>query len=550
MKRIWLDSYAPGVPADVHSPFRSLPALIEDASHRFASRPAFSCLGTTIDYATFGRLARDFAAFLQQRTGLSAGDRIGLMMPNQLTYAVAIAGALRAGLVVVNINPLFTPRELRQVLDDSGARALVLLAGLHTAMAESVGASAVEHLLLSALTDLTGHQPAQAAASGSFLAALEAGRSAQLAAPELVPDDLAFLQYTGGTTGTPKGAMLTHGNLLANVEQNRAWSAQRFVDGAEIVVGALPMYHIYGLTINYLVGMTMGALHLLVHDPRDTCDLVAQLSTVPFSVFSGVNTLFNALLSTPGFEDLDFSSLKATYGGGMSVQPVVAEHWTAVTGTPVLEGYGLTECSPTVTGNRHDLESFSGHVGLPLPSTTVSIRDEEDEEVGVDLPGELCVFGPQVMRGYWRREAASRNTLTGDGYLRTGDIAIMDHQGHVRIVERKKDLILVSGFNVYPTEVERIAMQLAGVEEVACIAAPDERDGEVVKLLVVTAPDAVLDAAAVTAHCRRLLTPYKVPRVVEFRDSLPKTTVGKVLRRALREEALAEYASRHGSSAP
>jgi long-chain acyl-CoA synthetase len=531
MKRIWLDSYAPGVPADIQPKHASLVELLDEASAAFASRPAFASLGAEIDYAGFGRLSRDFAAYLQQRLGLAAGDRIALMMPNQLAYAVAIAAALRAGLVVVNVNPQFTPRELRHQLEDSGAVALLALSQLEPVVQQVLADTAVTQVMFAELTDLTGADRG----TSDFAAALAEGSSLRLDAPPLAASDLAFLQYTGGTTGEAKGAMLSHGNVLANIEQNRVWSQGALAPGEEVLVSALPMYHIYGLTINYFMGIAIGGLGLLIHDPRDCDALIAQLGQHPFSLFSGVNTMFNALLLTPGFEDLDFTHLKATYGGGMSVQRPVAQHWVEVTGSCILEGYGLTECSPVVSGNRHDAVEFTGTVGLPYPATYVSIRDEDDEEVSPGCPGELCVYGPQVMSGYWRRAAASRNARTGDDYFRTGDIATLDESGHLRIVDRMKDMILVSGFNVYPNEVEEVAMTMPGVAEVACVGAPDDRAGELVKLLVVPRAGVTLTEAAVREHCRGQLTGYKVPRVVEFRDALPKSAVGKVLRRLLRE---------------
>ena len=510
-------------------------------------------MGVTLRYQDIDRLSRAFGAWLQQSLGLGKGERIALMMPNILQYPVALFGILRAGLVVVNVNPLYTPRELEHQLRDSGATAIVILENFAHTLQEVLSQTPVKTVIMTRLGDLfpfpkrplvnfvvkrirkmvpAWHIPNAI----PFRRVLSEGVGQTLADVPLDHADLAFLQYTGGTTGVSKGAMLTHGNLVANLQQASAWLGSGFKPGAEIVVTALPLYHIFCLTVNGLVFMKAGGHSILITNPRDMPGFVRELCKVRFTAITGVNTLFNGLLRTPGFDRLDFGALRLSGAGGMAVQRAVAESWHRVTGTPLIEGYGLTETSPLVTCNPLALSEYNGSIGLPLPSTELSIRDDDNRELGVgrDQIGEICIRGPQVMRGYWQRPDETAQVMTDDGYLRTGDIGYVDERGYVRIVDRKKDMILVSGFNVYPNEIEDVVALHPEVLEVAAIGVPDEKSGEVVKIVVVK-KDPALTAEALIEHCRQRLTPYKVPRQVEFRTELPKTNVGKILRRALRE---------------
>lgn len=553
MEKIWLKEYPSGVPAEIGlSEFSSLKAILEKNCARFAEKPAYSNRGVTLRYQDIERLSRDFGAFLQQR-GLQKGDRIALMMPNLLQYVVAVFGALRVGIVVVNVNPLYTPRELEHQLVDSGVVAIVIAENFAHTLQEVLAKTSIKTVVMTQLGDLfplpkrllvnfavkyvkklvpAWHIPKTI----SFRAALEMGKGQALADVPLTHDDLAFLQYTGGTTGVAKGAMLTHGNLVANLQQVSAWLHSFLRPGEEIVITALPLYHIFSLTANCLTFMKLGGENILITNPRDLPGLVKELGKLRFTVIIGVNTLFNGLLHTPGFAELDFSTLKASLGGGMAVQRAVAEHWCQVTGMPLIEAYGLTETSPAVCINPLDLTDYNGSIGLPLPSTEVSIRDDENRErgIGEDQTGELCVRGPQVMRGYWNRPDETAKVMTDEGYLRTGDIGYVDERGYIRIVDRKKDMILVSGFNVYPNEVEDVVARHPGVREVAAVGVPDEKSGEAVKIVVVK-KDPALTAEALLAHCREHLTGYKLPRRVEFRTELPKSNVGKILRRLLRD---------------
>jgi len=550
--KVWLKSYPPGVPAEVSAgEFASIRAILERSCGRYAGLPAFSCMGRTITYAGLDSLSRDFGSWLQNARGLAKGARVALMMPNLLQYPVALFGALRAGMVIVNCNPLYTPRELEHQLNDSGADAIVVLENFAHTVQEVVGRTRVRHIVTTRVGDLQGFPKSLLVNAAvkyvkrmvprwslpeatAFPRALAAGRRQPLTEPPLDHSDLAFLQYTGGTTGVSKGAMLTHGNIVANLQQVSAWVGGKLEEGREVVITALPMYHIYALTASCLANLKIGAHNVLITNPRDLPGFVKTLSRYRFSTMSGVNTLYNALMNTPGFADLDFSSLKVSVGGGMAVQRAVAERWKKITGKPLLEGYGLTETSPVVcTSPLVDGAEYNGTAGLPVPSTVVTIRDEGGRILPLGETGEICVAGPQVMKGYWNRPDETAKVMTADGAFRTGDIGLMTPEGYVKIVDRKKDMILVSGFNVYPNEVEDVIAMMPGVREVCAVPAPDEHSGEAVRVVIVR-KDPSLTKAQVIEHCRRELTGYKVPHIVEFWDELPKTNVGKVLRREVR----------------
>jgi long-chain acyl-CoA synthetase len=550
--RSWLKQYPPGVPADIDpDSYASLKEVIEEAFASHRQLPAFSNMGATLSYAQLDELSRAFAAWLQQKSGLRRGDRVALMMPNILQYPIALFGALRAGMVVVNTNPLYTPRELEHQLKDSGAKAIVIVENFAHVLEQVLARTDLKNVLVTGVGDLLGLPkgflvnfvlrhvrkqipPWKMPGSMSFRDALGIGLGLKLQPVELGGEDIAFLQYTGGTTGVAKAAVLTHRNMVANLLQALAWIKPALqAGGGRVVVTALPLYHIFALTTNCLAFLPLGARNVLITNPRDFPAFVAELKKYKFNFISGVNTLFNALLHTPGFESVDFGALRVSFAGGMAVQPVVAKRWKEVTGSIVSQGWGLTETSPIATANPVGLE-FNGSVGLPVPSTDISIRDDAGKELPVDGIGEICVFGPQVMRGYWNRPDETDNVMFGD-WLRTGDIGRMDAEGFVYIEDRKKDMILVSGFNVYPNEVESVAAEHPGVLEVAAVAQPDENSGEVVALFVVK-KDPTLTAEALIAHLRTELTGYKVPKHVYFRDELPKSNVGKILRRALRDE--------------
>jgi len=551
VEKIWLREYPPGVPAEVDlNEFVSLRDILEKSCRQFADYPAYSNMGMTLRYRDIDRLSRQFGAFLQKMLGLSKGERVAIMMPNVLQYPVALFGALRAGLTVVNVNPLYTARELEHQLIDSGASAVVIVENFAHTLQAVLGKTPVKNVVVTQVGDLLPFPkrtlinfvvkrikklvPAWAIPGAiPFRRALAAGAAWTLDDVPLDHHDLAFLQYTGGTTGVAKGAMLTHGNMVANLQQASAWLSPISKPAEEIVITALPLYHIFSLTANCLTFMKVGAHNLLITNPRDMPGFVKLLSKTRFSVITGVNTLFNGLLHTPGFDRLDFSRCKLALGGGMAVQRAVAERWKQVTGTPLIEAYGLTETSPAVCVNPLTLPEYNGSIGLPLPSTELSIRDEADRELGVGDVGEICVRGPQVMRGYWNRPDETAKVMTADGFLRTGDIGYVDEQGYTRIVDRKKDMILVSGFNVYPNEIEDVVAHHPGVLEVAAVGVPDEKSGEAVKIVLVR-KDPNLTAEAVIEYCRQNLTAYKVPRHVEFRAELPKSNVGKILRRLLR----------------
>ncbi|MCG8595813.1 MAG: AMP-binding protein [Kiloniellales bacterium] len=554
MEKIWLASYPSGVPKTIDlNDYRSLGDLFERSASAFADKPAFVNLGKGMTYGELGRLSQAFAAYLQGELGLAPGTRVALMMPNCLQYPIAVLGVLRAGCTVVSCNPLYTSRELAHQLEDSGAEAIVIIENFAAVLAEVVASTPVKHVIVSRLGDMLGFPkgnlvnlvvkhvkkmvpPWRIEGAVGFPAALARGATLDLQPVEVGHDDVAFLQYTGGTTGVPKGAMLTHGNMLANVQQSLAWVRPFVKPGEEVIVTALPLYHIFALTANCLTFAALGAANVLITNPRDIPTFVKELGKHRFTAITGVNTLFNALLNHPDFARLDFGRLRLALAGGMALHETVAEKWEQVTGQRLLEAYGLTEASPAVTINPMNHTERRGSIGLPVPSTEVSIRDEEGREVPLGTAGELCVRGPQVMKGYWNRPEETAQVMTADGFLQTGDVAQMDAQGFIRVVDRKKDMILVSGFNVYPSEIEEVVSKHPGVLEVGAVGTPDEKTGEAIKVAVVK-KDPDLTAEDVIAFCRRSLTAYKVPRRIEFREELPKTNVGKVLRRALREEA-------------
>jgi long-chain acyl-CoA synthetase len=556
--RPWLAGYAPGVHAEISlDDGATLVSVFEGAVARFAGRPAFACMGRSMAYAELDRQSASFAGWLTGAAGLSPGSRVAIMLPNLLQYPVALFGALRAGMVVVNVNPLYTPRELKHQLVDSGAEAIVILANFAATLEEVVADTPLRHVVITQVGDLLDFPrgvvanlvvrrvrklvpPYRLPGHLTLGTVLDRGRRAGFEPPPVAQSDLAFLQYTGGTTGVSKGAMLSHRNMVANLRQMRAWIGGLVKEGEEVVVTALPLYHVFSLVCNCLLFVSLGGLNLLITNPRDLGGFVKELGRWPFTVITGVNTLYNALLQHPGFAQLEFSRLKWAAAGGMALQEAVARRWHEVTGRLIQEGYGLTETSPVVTMQPTSSdEVYSGTIGLPLPSTEVSIRDDDGRDLPTGTPGELCVRGPQVMEGYWQREEATADVMYPDGYLRTGDVAVMDPGGHFRIVDRKKDMILVSGFNVYPNEVEGVVALHPDVVEAACIGIPDARSSEAVKVFVVPRAGANLTTEAVVEHCRRHLTGYKVPRHVEFIDELPKTNVGKILRRALRDRHLA-----------
>ena len=558
MDKIWLKSYRAGVPAEIDlNEYTSLNDVLAQSCSNFRNLPAFRNLGTTITYAELDRLSRHFAAWLQSLS-LAKGARVALMMPNLLQYPVALFGALRAGTIVVNINPLYTARELEHQLTDSGAEVIVILENFAHVLEKVLAKTAVKHVVTTQVGDLLAphrrlmvnftvksvkKMVPQWHIGGAIAFRTALARGARPRFDEAAPSqaDIAFLQYTGGTTGKSKGAMLTHGGLVANMLQARAWSRGILEEGSETIVTALPLYHVFSLTTNCLLFITLGGMNLLITNPRDMPGFVKELRKTPWTVITGVNTLFNGLLTTPGFDAVDFSRLKFALGGGAAVHRSVAERWQAVTRRPILQGYGLTETSPFVTCNPMNTE-YSGSIGLPLPSTEVAIMDDDGRPLPPGSEGEICVKGPQVMAGYWRMPGETEAAFTPDGWLRTGDIGVMDDNGYVRITDRKKDMILVSGFNVYPNEIENVIAAVPGVVECGVIGVPDVIAGEVIKAFVVT-ENPSLSADQIVAFCRQNLTNYKVPKMVEFRSELPKTPVGKILRRELRAIAVADQAA-------
>ncbi|MFN7784610.1 MAG: long-chain-fatty-acid--CoA ligase [Lysobacterales bacterium] len=554
--RPWLAQYPKGVPAEIDlEQYRSIVSVLEDSCDKYRSKPAFENMGKTISYDELDRLSYQFACHLLLDLKLKKGDRVAIMMPNLLQYPVAIFGVLRAGLTVVNTNPLYTARELKHQLNDSGAVAIVVVENFANVVQEVIKDTPVKHVFTTAVGDMLGFPKRlivnfvlkylrkavpdySLPGAVSFVDAVNAGAGKKLPTIDIAPSDIAFLQYTGGTTGVSKGAMLTHRNLVANMQQSSAWLGTNVKLGEEEIITALPLYHIFALTANCLVFIKFGGLNHLITNPRDMPGFVKTLSGIRFTAITGVNTLFNGLLNTPGFDKLDFSRLHLTLGGGMAVQRAVAERWKKVTGVTLVEAYGLTETSPAACINPMDLKDFNGAIGLPVPSTEASVQDEEGKILPIGEVGELCIRGPQVMAGYWQRPEETAKVLTADGWLKTGDMAKMDANGYCYIVDRKKDMILVSGFNVYPNEIEDVIATHPGVLEVAAVGVPDEKSGEAVKVVIVK-KDPNLSADDIKNHCRHELTGYKQPRYIEFRTELPKTNVGKILRRELRDSAAA-----------
>ncbi len=558
MDRIWLKSYPPGVPSDIDpSKYDSLVALLEESFAKYRDRKAFICMDKSITYGELDEASRAFGVYLQS-IGLAFGARVAVMMPNVLQNPVAIAGILRAGMTVVNVNPLYTPPELEHQLNDSGAEAIIVLENFAATLEHCIKSTRVKDVILTNMGDMLGFAkgaivnfvvrkvkkmvPAYSLPGAvQFKAALLAGKGKALDTRRIGPDDVAFLQYTGGTTGVSKGATLLHRNIVANVLQNDAWLQPALEKGPKIdqllVVTALPLYHIFALTACFLLAMRAGGVCLLIPNPRDIPNLVKELQKYKPSMFPAVNTLYNAMLNHPDFGKIDFSQLKASNGGGMAVQRAVADRWLKATGCPVIEGYGLSETSPTLTCNTADSAAFTGTIGLPMPSTELSIRDDAGNEVPLGEAGEICARGPQVMSGYWQRPDETAQVMTKDGFFRTGDIGVVDDKGMFKIVDRKKDMVLVSGFNVYPNEVEDAIAMHPGVLECAVIGVPDSASGEAVKAYVVRR-DSALTEEELKAFLAERLTGYKRPRHIEFRAALPKTNVGKILRRALRDEAM------------
>ncbi|MBM2854364.1 MAG: long-chain-fatty-acid--CoA ligase [Steroidobacteraceae bacterium] len=549
----WRRDYPPGVPGEIDpDSLRSLKQMFEDACRDYAERPAVSNMGRTLTYRELGEYSRHFAAWLQRQAGLRKGDRVALMMPNVLQYPIAIIGTLRAGCTVVNVNPLYTGRELEHQLNDSGATVIVIFENACAVLQQVISRTKIRRVVVTGIGDMLGFPKGQITnfvirhvkkmvppwklpGALPFNEIIRAGGSLKLDPVDVIGEDIAFLQYTGGTTGVSKGAILTHRNLVANTLQVVAFMPELSEIRNAVVITALPLYHIFALTSNFLVFTRVGGQNVLITNPRDMAGFVAELKRVRFTFITGVNTLFNALLHTPGFEKLDFSSLKVALGGGMAVQAAVSERWRQVTGRHICQGWGLTESSPVGTSNLPGTTDFTGSIGYPLPSTEISIRDDDGNSLPIGSVGEICIRGPQVMRGYWNRPDETAKVMLPGGWLRTGDIGRMDERGRTYIEDRKKDMILVSGFNVYPNEVEGVVAQMPGVLEVAAVAQPDEKSGEVVALFIVK-KDPALTSEQVIAFCKRELTGYKLPRAIYFREELPKTNVGKILRRTLRDE--------------
>ena len=558
MQKPWLKSYPAGVPAEINvNQYGSLVELLEESFAKYGERTAAICMDKGLKYRDIDRMSTALAAFLQAK-GLQPGARVAIMMPNVLQYMPVIAAILRGGFVVVNVNPLYTPRELEHQLKDSGAEAIFILENFAKTLEHVIGETKVRHVVVASMGDLLG------AAKGNlvnfvvrnvrkmvppfrlpvgdgrtvtrFNAAVAEGSRQTLKRPTLSPDSVAFLQYTGGTTGVSKGATLLHRNVVANILQSEAWFKPRLDligDRQMTTVCALPLYHIFALTACYMLGARLGILNLLIPNPRDIPGFIATLRKHKVHMFPAVNTLFNALANHPDFEKLDFSELKISNGGGMAVQQATAERWLKITRCPVVEGYGLSETSPVATINRFDIEGFTGSIGLPVPNTEIAIRDDEGRDVPFGEPGEICIKGPQVMAGYWNRPDETAKVMTADGFFKSGDVGIMDANGYTKIVDRKKDMILVSGFNVYPNEIEQVVGLHPGVLECAAIGVPDEKSGEVVKLFVVR-KDPTLTEDSIFEYCTQNFTGYKRPKFIEFKDDLPKSNVGKILRRELR----------------
>jgi long-chain acyl-CoA synthetase len=556
MDKLWLKSYPKGVPAEIdYTQYRSLVHLLEESFQKYASRNAYVCMGKYMTYAEVDVLSRKLGAWLQSR-GLKKGARVAIMMPNVLQYPVAMAAILRAGYIVVNVNPLYTPRELEHQLTDSGAEAIIILENFATTLEQVIGRTQVKHVVVASMGEMLGGAkgalvnfvvrnvkkmvpPFSLPNAVRFKKALSEGSGMQLKPVELGHDDVAFLQYTGGTTGLSKGATLLHRNIIANILQVEAWGQPSLEKEPKVdtinIVCALPLYHIFALTACCLYGNRLGAMNILIPNPRDIGGFIKELAKYKFHVFPAVNTLYNGLVNHPEFSKLDFSELKVSNGGGMAVQQAVNDKWVKATGNLISEGYGLSETSPVATSNPADRTEFSGTIGLPIPSTDIAILDDDGKPVPIGQPGEIAIRGPQVMAGYWNRPDETAKVMTPDGFFKSGDIGVMNEEGFIKIVDRKKDMILVSGFNVYPNEIEAVVAMHPGVLECACIGVPDENSGEAVKLFVVR-KDPALTAEQLMDYCKEQFTAYKKPKYIEFREDLPKTNVGKILRRARRDE--------------
>lgn len=564
MEKPWLKRYPENVPETIDpDKYSSLVEMFEQSVQKFADQPAFMNMGSVMTFRKLEERSRAFAAYLQNDLKLKKGDRVALMMPNVLQYPIALFGILRAGMIAVNVNPLYTPRELEHQLNDADAKAIVIVSNFAHTLEKAVANTPIKHVILTSLGQMLPKVKGTAVdfivkyvkglvpkyhlpGAISFRKALYKGRRLQYVKPFLEGDDIAFLQYTGGTTGVAKGAILSHRNMVANVLQAKGAYGSLLRDGRETVVTALPLYHVFALTINCLLFMEVGGANLLITNPRDIPTFVKELQKVPFTAITGVNTLFNALVNNEDFKELNFSHLRLSVGGGMAVQRAVADKWINITKCYLLEGYGLTECSPLVAAYPYDLKEYNGSIGLAMPSTEVRIIDDEGNVLGFDQTGELQVRGPQVMEGYWNRAEATKEVITQDGWLSTGDIVRFDDEGFMYIVDRKKDMILVSGFNVYPNEIEDVVALHSKVLEVAAIGQPHDTSGEVVKIYVVKNDDS-LTKEELIAHCREHLTGYKIPKIVEFREELPKSNVGKILRRELREENIANLSKSKAS---
>ena len=554
MEKIWLQSYEAGVPAEIDlSRYESIISVFEESVQKYGAQTAFENMGKGLSYAELAQQAQQFASFLQNTLKLPRGERVAVMLPNVLQYPIAIFGILQAGLVVVNTNPLYTPRELEHQLNDSGATTIIVLENFANTLELVLPKTQIKNVIVATIGDMFGALKGalmnfvirkikkmvpdyRIAGAIPFKQAMAQGAAQAFMPVALARGDTAFLQYTGGTTGVAKGAVLSHGNICANMMQGAEWIQNQLTPGKEVVTAALPLYHVFALTVNLMIFMQAGARILLITNPRDMKSFIGDLKKHKISVFIGVNTLFNAMVNRPDFAEVDFSGLKLTLGGGMATQKAVAEKWKNITGTPIVEAYGLTEASPGVCCNPLNIPAYTGSIGLPVPSTEVELRDAEGNLVAQGMPGEMWVKGPQVMQGYWQRPQDTAKTIDARGFLETGDIAVMDEKGWFKLVDRKKDLIVVSGFNVYPNEIEEVVAHHAKVLEVACIGVASEKTGEALKLFVVK-KDASLTREELIAYCRQELTAYKVPKDIEFRDELPKSNVGKILRRELREEA-------------
>ena len=554
MEKLWLNSYEQGVNAEIDiTQYSSISDVFRQSVEKFAHQPAFQNMGKTLTYAEVGKLAEDFASYLQNVLKLPRGERVAIMLPNLLQYPIALFGILQAGLVAVNTNPLYTPRELEHQLKDSGATTIIVLENFANTLELVLPRTQIKHVIVASVGEMFGFfkgtlmnfvlrkikkMVPEYRISGAipFQTTLKEGAAHTFRPVTLTREDTALLQYTGGTTGVAKGAVLSHGNICANMLQAKEWIKNQLREGKETVIAALPLYHIFALTVNLMIFTNAGSKIILITNPRDMKGFIGELKKEHISVFIGVNTLFNGMVNQPDFATVDFSNLRLTLGGGMATQKAVAEKWKKITGTPIVEAYGLTEASPGVCCNPLNIEAYSGGIGLPVPSTEVELRDADGKEVGIGQPGELWVRGPQVMQGYWNRPEETAKTIDACGFLETGDIAVMDEKGWLKLVDRKKDLIVVSGFNVYPNEIEEVISHNDKVMEVACIGVPNEKTGEALKVFVVK-KDPSLTKEELIEFCRTELTAYKVPKDIEFRDELPKSNVGKILRRELREQA-------------